>query len=257
MKFSAVRLGWLLAVPLVVAGCQQDNTENAPVTTKSPAGTTTAPSSEAAEERDTALVRVVHAIPAGASVDVFVGDQRVFDGLAYKTVTPYREMDGQRYTFRLRQAGASTDADALARNTEGLDDGDYYTVFAVPDDDDGAMLRIVQDDHSRPGTGKARVRVVHASRDAGEVDLHAAGRDDALFDGIDFQSVTDYDEVDAFTGTLQLRHEDNDEAVLLSVPDVRLDAGKTYTIVVVGRVKGTPRLEAFVIEDQAMAAPST
>jgi hypothetical protein len=254
MKITFAHCG-LLAIPLMLAGCQRDNTEDAPVTTKSPAGTSTAPSSEAAEDRDTALVRVVHAIPGAASVDVFADDTRAFDGLAFKAVTPYREIDGQRYTFRLRAAGQAQ-GEPLASNTEGLDDGDYYTVFAVPGDDDKAMLRVVQDDHSRPGDGKARVRVVHASRDVGEVDLYAVGRDDALFDGIDFQSVTDYDEVDAFTGALQLRHEDGDN-VVLDVPNVRLDAGKSYTIVVVGRVKTAPRLEAFVIEDQAMAAPAS
>lgn len=251
MKVTFAHLG-LLAIPLMLAGCQRDNTEDAPVTTKSPAGTSTAPSSEAAEDRDTALLRVVHAIPGGANVDVFADETRAFDGLAFKAVTPYRELDGQRYTFRLRAAGQAQ-GDPLASNTEGLDDGDYYTVFAVPGDDDKAMLRVVQDDHSRPGDGKARVRVVHASREVGEVDLYAVGRDDALFDGIDFQSVTDYDEVDAFTGSLQLKHED-DANVVLDVPNVRLDAGKSYTIVVVGRVKTAPRLEAFVIEDQAMAA---
>lgn len=252
MKVTFAHVGWL-TVPLLLAGCQQDNTEHAPVTTTSPAGTSTAPSSETAEDRDTALVRVVHAIPGAGNVDVFADDTRTFDGVAFKAVTPYREIDGQRYTFRLRAAGQAQ-GDALASNTEGLDDGDYYTAFAVPGDDDRAMLRIVQDDHSRPGDGKARVRVVHASRDIGEVDLYAVGRDDALFDGIDFQSVTDYDEVDAFTGALQLKHE-GDANVVLDVPNVRLDAGKSYTIVVVGRAKTAPRLEAFVIEDQATARP--
>ena len=253
MKKSIAQLGWLV-IPLMVAGCQSDTTENSPVTTKSPAGTSTAPSSEAAEERDTALVRVVHAIPGGGNVDVFAGDTRAFDNLAFKAVTPYRELDGQRYTFHLRAAGQNQ-TEPLASNTEGLDDGDYYTVFAVPGDGDVATLRVVQDDHSRPADGKARVRVVHASRDAGEVDLYAAGRDDSLFDGIDFRSVTDYDEIDPVAGALELRPE-GESTVALSVPDVRLDAGKSYTIVVVGGVKGTPRLEAFVIEDQAMAAPT-
>ena len=39
-----------------------------------------------------ALLRVVHAIPADSTVDVFADDNKVFDSLAYKTVTPYREI---------------------------------------------------------------------------------------------------------------------------------------------------------------------
>lgn len=254
MKVTGAGVG-LLILPLVLIGCRQDNTEESPVTTTSPAGKSTAPSSEAAEDRDVALVRVVHAMPTGATVDVFADETQVFDKLAFKTVTRYRELNGERYTFRLRPTGM-TQAEPLASNTEGLDDGDYYTVFAVPGNDETAILRVVQDDHSLPGEGKARVRVVHASRDAGEVDLFAAGRDDALFDGVDFQAVTDYDEIDPVNGALELRVE-GESKVLLSVPAVRMEAGKSYTIVVVGGIKAAPRLEAFVIEDHATAAPAS
>lgn len=48
---------------------------------------------------------------------------------------------------------------------------------------------------------------------------------------------------------LQRRTEARGESsVMLTVPNVRLDAGKTYTIVIVGRVRTAPKLEAFVIE---------
>ena len=43
---------------------------------------------------------------------------------------------------------------------------------------------------------------------------------------------------------------DGETVNLLTVPDVRLDAGKVYTVVVSGRLRGLPKLEAFVIEDQ-------
>lgn len=252
MKKTMVRVG-VLMVPLMIVGCQQESTRNAPVTTSSPAGQSTAPPAAAAEKRDMALVRVVHAIPADSTVDVFADDNKVFDALAYKTVTPYREIDGQRYTFRLRPAGMNQ-ADPLASNTEGLSDGNYYTVFAVPGDGEAASLRVVADTHSLPSAGKARVRVVHASGDAGELDVYAVGRSQVMFDGVDFQSVTDYDEIDPFSGALELRPE-GESNVMLSVPSVRLDAGKTYTIVIVGRVRIAPKLETFVIEDQAMTAP--
>lgn len=253
MKVTTTRVGCLL-VPFLLAACQQESASNLPVTTTSPAGQSTAPSAAAAENRDAALVRVVHAIPAGSTIDVFADDHRVFDSLAFKTVTPYREIDGQRYTFRLRPAGMDK-AEPLASNTEGITDGKHYTVFAVPGaDDEAASLRVVADNHAMPAPGKARVRVVHASGDAGEFDVYAAGRNDVLFDGVDFQAVTDYDEIDPLTGSLELRPE-GDSNVMLSVPNVRLDAGKTYTIVVVGRVRTAPKLEAFVIEDQAIAVP--
>ena len=244
----------LLVVPLMILGCQQESTRNAPVSTSSPAGQSSAPPAAAAERRDMALIRVVHAIPADSTVDVFADDNKVFDGLAYKTVTPYQEIHGQRYTFRLRPAGMNQ-ADPLASNTEGLNNGNHYTVFAVPGDGEVASLRVVADTHSLPSAGKARVRVVHASGDAGELDVYAVGRTNVLFDGVDFQAVTDYDEMDPLSGSLELRPE-GESNVMLTIPNVRLVAGKTYTIVIVGRVRTAPKLEAFVIEDQAMATPA-
>ena len=244
----------LLVVPLMILGCQQESARNAPVSTSSPAGQSSAPSAAAAERRDMALIRVVHAIPADSTVDVFADDNKVFDGLAYKTVTPYQEIHGQRYTFRLRPAGMNQ-ADPLASNTEGLSNGNHYTVFAVPGDGEVASLRVVADTHSLPSAGKARVRVVHASGDAGELDVYAVGRTNVLFDGVDFQSVTNYDEMDPLSGSLELRPE-GESNVMLTIPNVRLDAGKTYTIVIVGRVRTAPKLEAFVIEDQTMATPA-
>ena len=237
----------LVVIMLAIAGCQ-DRTQNAPVTTKSPSGESTAPAGAAAARRDNALVRFVHAIPAGATVDVSADDRRAFENVRFKTVTPYSEMKGQRYTFRLRPAGMAT-ADALASNTEGLDDGDDYTIFAVPGDSDAATLRVVQDDFSKPSADKARVRVVHASRDAGEIDVFEEGRKDEIFDSVDFQSVTTYNDIDPWTGSLDVRAE-GETVNLVTLPGVKFDAGKVYTVVVTGKLRGTPKLEAFVIEDR-------
>jgi hypothetical protein len=85
--------------------------------------------------------------------------------------------------------------------------------------------------------------------------VYAVGRTNVLFDGVDFQSVTNYDEMDPLSGSLELRPE-GESNVMLTIPNVRLDAGKTYTIVIVGRVRTAPKLEAFVIEDQTMATPA-
>jgi hypothetical protein len=237
-----------LALSVTLIGCEQRSTENEPITTTSPAGESTAPSSAAAERRDDALVRFVNAMPSKSVVDLYADDSRTFDSVGFRAVTPYREVDGQRYTFKLREGG-TTQTTPLASNSEGLDDGDYYTVFAVPSDRGAAMLRIVEDDFSAPAEGKARVRVVHASGDVGELAVYERGRDTSLVGGVDFQSVTDYDEVDAWSGPLDIKAEGG-ESVLTTIPDASFEAGKVYTIVVIGNARTAPKVEAFVIEDR-------
>lgn len=246
----------IAALSLSVAACQSDSTANAPVTSTTPEGQSSAPAAAAVEERDNALVRVVHAVPAGQSVDVFADDARVFDALDYRTVTPYREVSGERHSFAVRPAGMAQ-AEPMATNTEGLDDGGHYTVFAVPGDEgNGALLRVVKDDHSMPPEGKARLRVVHASSDAGDIDVFVAGHDEALVDGVNFQTVSSYDDIDPVAGTVTVRREGS-KGAMLTLRDIHFDAGKTYTMVVVGRATGSPKLDAFMIEDAASPAETS
>jgi hypothetical protein len=256
---SPLRLRFVAAllVPVAFAACQRDTTRDAPVTTTTPAGQSTAPPAAAVEERDNALVRVVHAIPRAAAVDVYGDDQRIFDAVAYKGVTPYREVEGQRYAIDVRPTGAAQ-AEPLGRNVEGFDDGNHYTVFALPGDDGKASLRIVKDDHSSPAAGKARVRVVHASSDAGEIDVFVAGQQDPIADGVNAATVSDYDEIDAVNGTLEVRP-DGETRALHTLRGVQIEPGRSYTVVVTGRTNATPRLDAFVIEDrpETATAPTT
>src|SRR5262245_2055983 len=109
----------LAAIATIAAACDRTESSNAPGTTTSPAGTSTAPAPAAARHRDEALVRVVNAAPSSTNFDLFAGDLLLFDGLAFKSVTPYRAIDGQRYAFALRPAGM-TRAQPLSSNTEGL-----------------------------------------------------------------------------------------------------------------------------------------
>ena len=237
------------------SACARAETSQAAVTTTSPAGQSTAPSSATLAQRDEALVRVVHAIPAGAPIDIYAGDLAVFESLAYKAVMPYRVVEGKRYVFSARPAGMPN-AKPLATNTEGLDNGDYYTVFALPGLNHGVHLRVVDDLLTTPATGRAKLRVVHGSSDAGEIDLVVPGSPTALFDGVDFQSVTGYEEIAPLDGQLEIRGE-GQAAVLTTLTNVHIEAGRFYTVVVVGTVRSTPKLEAFMIEDAPTPATRT
>jgi Domain of unknown function (DUF4397) len=248
----------LIALLLLISGvaCQQAETRSAAVTTSSPAGSSTAPSANAAASRDEALVRVVHAIPNAGAMDVFAGDLVVFDAVNFKSVTSYRALDGKRYSFALRPAGM-TNAKPLSSNTEGLEDGRYYTVFALPADGRTAHLRVVTDTLDRPADGKARLRIVHGGNGVGNVDVHASGVQSALFASVAFQSVTNYQDVAPVNGRIDVRRVGEANPVVL-LPNAHLEAGRFYTMVIVGsaQTKGGPPLEAFIIEDM-LAPPVT
>jgi hypothetical protein len=229
---------------LVAAGCTPAAREDKTTRTE-PAGRQPA-------ARDVALVRVVHAIPGGDPVDVFADDAKTFTGVQYKTVTPYRELATERYTFKLRKSGIET-AEPLVQNSEGLSAGERYTILALPGDrGEAAVLRIVRDENGSEA-GKTKVRVVNASPDAGTVKVMAAGKNEALFNNVGAGSVSTYDEIEPTAATLEVRAEDGRQ-VLARVADQPLERGKAYTILVLGRKAGTPRLEAMAVPDDPASA---
>lgn len=238
----------LIAITLIVPACDRTESSTANVTSTSPAGSSTAPSPAAAKHRDEALVRLVHAAPSGAQLDLFAGDLALFDGLGFKSVTPYRAIDGERYAFALRPAGM-TQAKPLSSNTEALHDGNFYTAVAMPGDGRTPNLRIVHDRLDQPAGGKAQLRVIHAGVDAGEVDIRDGAGNQTLIDGVDYQSITEYQEVPPVNGAIQIVGNSADSSRVLASFNTHLEAGRFYTIVIVGSTAGTPKLEAFLIED--------
>ena len=232
--------------------CGGGESRSAAVTTSTPAGTSTAPSSNSAASRDEALVRVVHAIPNGPAMDLYAGDLVLFDAINFKSVSSYRAVDGKRYAFALRPAGM-TNAKPLSSNTEGLEDGSYYTVFALPGEG-SPQLRVANDKLDRPAEGKARLRVVHGGDGVGSIDVHAPGLVTPLLDNVAFQSVSDYTDVSPINGQIEVR-QDGASTPVVTLPNAHLEAGRFYTMMIVGSSKGTPALEAFIIED--MLAPQS
>ncbi len=246
-KFCASVLA--LAAFLLMAACTQEAGQNQPITSTSTSGTSTAPPAAEVKQRNNALVRVIHAIPGGSTIDVFADDTKAFSNLTYKTTTPYQELSGERHIFRVRVPGMDK-MEPLAQNSEGLGGGKHYTVIVLPGvDNNRAELRVVDDNLVPPTSGKARVRLINASADAGEVDVYAQGQSDKFFAGVKSQSASNYNDVDPLTTTLEVRPV-NETNSMFTTPDMKFDAGKIYTILLVGRAKTAPKLETIIVEDQ-------
>ena len=104
---------------------------------------------------------------------------------------------------------------------------------------------------TRGSADKALVRFIHDAPNEREVDLYISGRDDPLFDGVDFESEAGWAEVDPMAGTLTVRP-DNDRTALATAPDVKLEGGRSYTFVLAGR-KG--KLDLIRMEDGTHLSP--
>jgi Domain of unknown function (DUF4397) len=231
-----------LATAALSGACRE--TTNHPRGVASPAP---ADISASAAERDTSLVRVVHAIPGGAPADVYAGDEKAFSGVEYKTVTPYAGIEDNHVTFRLRAAGQL--GEPLAENRELLLDGNQYTIVAMPGErGEAAELKVLKDEQVSPAEGKAKLRVVNASADSGELEILLDGRKDPLVGSLEAADDRGYREVEPATGKLIVRDKDKGR-VVAEASNANLSPGRAYTMLVVGRTAGSPRAEVIVIED--------
>jgi hypothetical protein len=240
----------IAAVLLFMAACTSESERTEPVTTTTDRGSSSAPSGREAERRDMALVRIVQALPDVERVDAFVGDKKEFPNVTYKSVTPYKEVSDTQEQFAIRPAGQDS-AQPLAENREGIRGGDHYTAIAMPATDGKTTLRVVGDNLKPPPTGKASLRIINASPDAGELSVFLGNETNATFDGVNSQTVTFYKEVDPMRTTLEVRPQGKNN-VLLTVPNVTLESGHIYTYVITGKASG--RHEAIKIDDRLAGA---
>jgi len=243
-----INLGLLIAALFLMAACSSEPKQTQPVTSKTDTGTSTAPPAKDVRQLDNALVRVINTVPGTTSFDVFADDQKVFEGISFKSVTPYKQLSDKRHTFRVRHAGQDN-AQPVAENSEGLSGGKHYTIVVMPGTNDKITLYVLNDNITPPPAEKAKVRLIHASPDAGEVDVVDKQGNKKLFSGVNFEKQTSYMDVDPTKTTLEVRPKGQDKAIL-TVPDANFEKGKFYTIVVAGHAKGTPKLQTMMVEDQ-------
>jgi hypothetical protein len=195
-------------------------------------------------------VRVVHASPDAPNVDVWVDGTKALTDVAFGKYSDYVALPAGAHKFQVVATG--TTSPAVIDVTPTLDAGKYYTVIAANKLASIQPLLLV-DDLATPAAGKFHLRVVHASPDAPAVDVAVAGGP-VLVSNLAFPKATEFTPVDAGTYTVEVRPTGTTTAVL-TLKDLKFEAGKLYTVIATGLVNGTPALSALAIA--ADPAPMT
>jgi hypothetical protein len=201
------------------------------------------------------MVRLVNAAPSDVAVDVYADDTPAFSGVAYKAVTPYQTFKDNLVTLALRPAGspAGDSTEPLDENREMLANGDRYTVVVLPADEGGKpTLRVLEEPTDSGEAGKARIRFVNAAQGVETFDVYVASSTDPFFDDVDFRTEAGFKDMDAGSGRIIVRGDDNGP-VLLTLPERTFEAGKTYTFILTNKTAGSRDLEVVSIEDDVPA----
>src|ERR687898_1890082 len=200
-----------------------------------------------------ALVRVAHLSPDAPNVDVYVNGEPALTDVPYTTVSSYLSLPAGTQQVTVYATGETSNPviDAPVK----IAAGGAYTIAAVGLVTDGSITaQVYQDDLRAPSEGNAKLRVIHASPDAGPVDVAPRGGEPLVTD-LAFPDDTPYAEVPAVTYTLDVNAAGTDQTTL-TVPDAKLAAGGVYSAFAVGTVYADS-LDVLLVQDNAGGSASS
>src|SRR5688500_777247 len=226
-----IKLGAVLVAALAITACDNDDDPIAPAAT--------------------AGLRVVHASPDAPNVDVLVDGTSALTNVPFRTASAYLDVPVGSRNLRVR--GTGTTANVIDANAT-LADGKFYTVLAT-----GRLATItplvLEDNLTNPAAGNIKLRLVHASPTAGNVDIYvtAPGADIAnatpTLANVAFRTASAYLEVPA--GTYRVRITPvGTKTVAIDVNNVALTAGQIRTAVDVDAPGGGTPLGAILLVDK-------
>jgi hypothetical protein len=194
-----------------------------------------------------AQVRVAHLSPDAPNVDVYVNDEPALTDVPYTTVSSYLSLPAGTQQVTIYASG-DTSTPVIDVPVK-LAAGGVYTIAAVGLVTDSSITaQVYQDDLRAPSAGHAKLRVIHASPDAGPVDVVPRGGE-PLVTNLAFPEDTPYAEVPAGTYTLDVSSAGTNQTVL-TVPDAALASGGVYSAFAVGTVYADS-LNVLLVQDNA------
>ena len=189
-------------------------------------------------------VRVIHTVPDAPNVDIYANDKLIINNLAYGSYTDYLPIPEGTYKISLYVAG--TRNSPVLANVLTVNKNSILTIAAVGTLSDIGLLAITDANETKK-PGKAMIRFLHLSPNAPAVDI-TLPNGTVIFSNISFKHITSYIDVVPMNYTLQVRVAGTSN-VVLTVPNVNLNADKYYTIYAIGLVGENPELDALLLLD--------
>jgi uncharacterized protein DUF4397 len=197
-----------------------------------------------------ARLRILHASPDAPNLDLLVDKQLVVPNLPYEDASAYLNVESGTRQVRVQVAGTST---ILIDAAPVLDDGKDYTIIAA-----NLLAQIepllITDDNTPPPSGKFKIRFIHASPSAGNVDVYVTVPNldiTALspnLPGVSFKQFSDYFVLDS--GDFQIRVTPAGNKIpFIDTGALTFGAGFIRTAVVLDKTGGGGPLELKLLSD--------
>jgi hypothetical protein len=194
----------------------------------------------AAKDHEDAELRVAHLSPDAPNVDVYVDGNEVLSDVPFGAVSDYiTGLNPGTYVVKVTAAGKP---DVVAFSGDLTLEGKPYTVAAIgeltpdcPTEEEEAFEPLVLvDNMERVPDDMARVRIVHASPDAPDVDVTVPSAGVKLADDLSYGNASSYVDVPAGDYTVEVQTADDGDMYDYATVDLSLAGGDAYSAFAAG-----------------------
>jgi|GEM_PF-2702580 len=215
-----------------------------------------------------AEVRAYHASFDAGDVDIYVGDERVLEDVAYPLASPYLEVPASDLTVSIVPAGGELDDAVLTQEISPSEDGQYTLIVLGSVEAENLDATVIDDANEGVTEGFVKVRPAHLAVGAPEVDLYVTGLDDSLEDaepvasGLAFGDISDsFIEAPAEVSRLRVTLAGSDTVIYDYVADFpqfegaallagALNAAEGFSPILIGAATGSDSLPFLPLLDQ-------
>lgn len=177
----------------------------------------------------TAQLRVLHASPDAPNVDVYVDSAKVLSNVPYPTLSAYLTVAAGTHHIQVNAANTTT---TVIDVSPTLANGNAYTAIAA--NFVASIEALLATDATTPApSGQVRLRVIHASPDAGPVDILANGV--VVLSNVPFGTISSYLTIPAGTYAIQVNVAGTTTTAISGT--INLAAGSNYSAVAIGSLK--------------------
>ncbi len=188
-----------------------------------------------------ARLKLIHAIPDGPAVDVYVNNAKVNGtALTFYTGFPDREylaLTPGTATLKVSTPASGTVAEQTVLTANANLEADKYYTVAATGTAAAPVAVVFNDDLSIPDAGKAYVRIINLVSNGPAVDL-AVGANAPFISNVAYKSASDFVAIDPANSsnplTLQVRPTGTATLLGAAVTNFTAFAGRKYTILVRG-----------------------
>lgn len=208
-------------------------------------------------DRTKASLRFINA-SVYPSLDLRIDDSLRFGAVAYGAGASYQEIDPDETSSRVTVAGSTT---ALVSLTPALVRKQHYSLLAWGREGE-LKTALLDDDQAEPDSGKASLRILNASSDAGALDVYLTAENDALSGAVAVSSaaaagtVGSFSTVDSGSWRLRVTGAGDRNDLRLDIRGLTLNSKGVHTLVLTPSTGGVLVQALLLTQQGAITARS-